>query len=156
MAHADGHRYCRREFLRASATAAAQIPREGLSETDRQAVEQKAARAKDGKTDYFQLPAQPLGPPREPAATQERRGRKRVARLTWQTAYAGDRPIRHYEIWRDNRKVGEVKYRPQTTKAPFVFEDVLSDETAHNYKLLTVDAAGRTAATDELTLPAAG
>ncbi|MHC4178720.1 MAG: hypothetical protein ACYSWU_14510, partial [Planctomycetota bacterium] len=71
-------------------------------------------------------------------------------------SYAGDRPIRRYEIWRDGRKIGQVEHRPQTTKAPFVFEDVLSDQKAHRHKLVAVDAAGRTAATDELTLPAAG
>ena len=136
--------------------AAAQIRPEGLGETDRKAIEQKAAEAKDGKTNYFQLPAQPLGPPRQPAVTQERRDRRRLARLTWQTAYAGDRPISHYEIRRDGRKIDQVKHRPQTTKAPFAFEEDLSDQTAHGYKLVTVDSAGRSAAADELTLPATG
>ena len=107
---------------------------------------------KGGETNYFQAPAEPLGPPREPAVTQERRERQRMARLTWHTAYAADQPIRHYEIWRDDRKVGQVEHRPQTTKSPLAFDDALSDQAAHHYRVITVDAAGRKAATDELRL----
>ena len=52
------------------------------------------------------IPAQPLGAPRNAAAKQEMRGQKRMALLNWQTAYAGDEPIVRYEIWRDHQKVG--------------------------------------------------
>lgn len=132
--------------------SAAQIRSESLSQTDREAIEHKTAEVKGGQTNYFQAPVEPLGPPRELAVAQERRERQRIARLTWQTAYAGDQPIRHYEIWRDNRKAGQVKHEPQTTKSPFAFDDSLSDQAAHSYRVVTVDAAGRTAATDELRL----
>lgn len=130
--------------------SAAQIRPESLSQTDREAIEHKAAQVKGGQTNYFQAPVKPLGPPREPAVTQERRERQHIARLTWQTAYAAGQPIRRYEIWRDNRKVGQVEHRPQTTKSPFAFEDALSDQAAHSYRVVTVDAAGRTASTNEL------
>ena len=132
--------------------SAAQIRPESLSQTDREAIEQKAAEVKGGQTNYFQAAVEPLGPPREPAVAHERRDRQRIARLTWQTAYAADQPICHYEIRRDNRKVGQVEHRPQTTKSPFAFDDVLSDQAAHSYRVVTVDAAGRTATTDELRL----
>jgi aryl-alcohol dehydrogenase-like predicted oxidoreductase len=136
--------------------SAAQIQPGSLSEGDRRAIEQKTAKVKHGRTNWFQAPAQPLTPPREPAVAQEVRDRQRVARITWHTAYAGDEPICRYEIRRDGRKVGQVEHRPQTSRTPFTFEDTVADRAAHTYKLLTVDAAGRTAATEELTVPATG
>ena len=136
--------------------SAAQIRPGSLSESDRRAIQQKTAKVKDGHTNWFQAPSQPLTPPREPAVAQEVRDRQRVARITWHTAYAGDEPITRYEIRRDGRKVGQVEHRPQTGKTPFTFEDTVADRTAHTYKLLTVDAAGRTAAAEELTVPATG
>jgi len=136
--------------------SAAQIKPEGLSQSDRRAVEQKTAAVKGGRTNWFQVSAVPLGPPREPAVAQAVRGGQRIARVTWQTAYAGDQPIRHYEIRRDGRKISQLEYRPQVSRSPLSFEEPLSDRAAHAYKLVTVDAAGRKAATEELTLPAAG
>jgi aryl-alcohol dehydrogenase-like predicted oxidoreductase len=132
--------------------SAAQIRPESLSQTEREAIEHKGADVKGGQTNYFQPPAEPLGPPREPAVAQQRRDRQRIARLTWHTAYAADQPIRHYQIRRDNRKVGQVEHQPQTTKSPFAFDDALSDQAAHSYRIVTVDAVARTAATDELRL----
>ena len=136
--------------------SAAQIRQDSLSETDRRAIEQKAAKVKNGRTNWFQAEAEPLTPPREAAVVQEVRDRQRVARLTWHTAYAGDEAIRRYEIRRDGRKVGQVEHQPQTGKTPFTFEDTVSDRAAHTYTLLTVDAAGRTAATKKLIVPATG
>jgi aryl-alcohol dehydrogenase-like predicted oxidoreductase len=132
--------------------AAAQIAPEGLSEGDRRAIEKTAALVKDGKTNYFQLPRQELTPPRDAAATQEVRDGKRVARLQWQTAYAGDEPIVSYEVWRDQKKVAAVPYRPQTSKQPIAFEDAIGDKSAHVYQVRTLDAAGRSAATGDFFL----
>jgi len=132
---------------------AAQIEPDALSVSDRRRIEQAAAAVKDGKTNYFQAPAQPLGAPRAPAAKQEMRGEKRVAQLSWQTAFAGDEPIVRYEIWRDNKKAGQILHRPQVTRTPFSFEETLPDKTAHQYRILAVDAAGRTAKTEDLQLP---
>jgi len=133
---------------------AAQIAPNGLSISDRRSIEKLASSAKDGKTNYFQLPAQPLTAPRGPAAEQHMRGSKRRVRLTWQTAFAGDEAIVRYEIWRDHRRISQVPYQPQTTHKPFVFEDVVADRTAHHYQITTVDAAGRSAATDGIPIPA--
>ena len=133
--------------------AAAQVPSPGLSDGDRRAIEKATALVKEGKTNYFQLPKQELAPPREAAAEQETRAGRRLARLKWQTAYAGDEPILCYEIWRDQKKVGALPYRPQTSKQPFLFEEAITDESAHVYQIKALDAAGRSAATADLPLP---
>ncbi len=134
--------------------SAAQIAPKGLSTSDRLAIEKMASAAKDGKTNYFQLPKQELTPPREAFAEQEMREGKRVVSLKWQTAFAGDEPISHYEIWRDCQKVNEVVHQPQISKKPFEFADAVRDTTAHTYQITTVDAAGHKAMTGELRLPA--
>jgi hypothetical protein len=133
--------------------AAAQIKPNSLSAADRQEIEKLAATAKGGKTNYFQSPSQPLGAVRSLEAAQTIRNQKRVVQLKWQTAYAGNEPIVRYEVWRDNQKSGQVEYKPQTRQAPFLFEDTLSDKTSHSYQVVTVDAAGRTAKTENATLP---
>ncbi len=133
---------------------AAQIEPNALSISDRREIERLAGTIKGGKTNYFQEPVQALGAPRDPGATQQMRGQKRVAQLHWQTAYAGDEPIVQYEIWRDNRKAGQIPHKPQVRRTPFSFEEVLSDKTAHQYQIVTVDAAGHTAKTEAMLLPA--
>ncbi|MDR0842134.1 MAG: aldo/keto reductase [Acidobacteriota bacterium] len=135
--------------------AGAQVKPNGLSATDRREIERLAATIKEGKTNYYQDAARPLSAPRNPAASRENRGGGQTARLTWQTAYAGDEPIVRYEIVRDGKKAGEVAHKPQVTAAPFQFEDKLSDAVAHQYRIVTVDAAGRTAQTEELVLASA-
>ena len=132
--------------------AAAQMAPNGLSVSDRRAIEKLTAQVKDGETNYFQFPAQRLGRPREAAAAQEVRDGKRAVQITWQTAYAGDEPIVRYEIIRDHQKIGEVTHEPQTTKKPFAFPDAVSDRAAHVYTVVSVDAAGRTAATADLNV----
>jgi len=133
---------------------AAQIEVDALSVSDRRGIEKLARTAKEGKTNYFQEPMQPLSAPREAAIAQDKAGGKRTVRLKWQTAYAGDEPIARYEVWRDRSKVGQVSHRPQARRTPFLFEEILSDSTAHSYKVVTVDAAGRTAETGDVPLPA--
>ena len=133
---------------------AAQIEPNALSVSDRREIEKLAGTVKEGKTNYFQDPAQALGAPRNPAASQEMRGQKRVVQLHWQTAYAGDEPIVRYEIWRDHQKAGQIAHKPQVRQTPFSFEEVLSDKAAHHYQIVTVDAAGRTAKTEDMLVPA--
>jgi aryl-alcohol dehydrogenase-like predicted oxidoreductase len=134
--------------------AASQIIPSDLRESDRTEIEQGAMAAKNGQANYFQLPAEPLGAPREATVVQERRDERRFARVTWQTAYAGDRPIRLYEVWRDNQKVGEVPHQPQTTKSPFHYEDELAGRTSHVYRVVTVDVNGRNASSEECRVSA--
>lgn len=127
-----------------------------LDASRRREIEELARRAKDGRTNYHQERAVPLSPPQEPSITQDVRGATRMARLTWHTAIAGDEPIKHYEIQRDGQAVAKVEHRPQTTKTPFAFEDRLSDRRSHSYRVVTMDAAGRTAQSEELLLVATG
>lgn len=135
--------------------SAAQVAPNALAASDRRSIEKIANSVKDGKTNYFQLPKQELTPPREALAKQEMRDGKRVVRLEWHTAFAGDEPLARYEIWRDHQKIGSISYRPQVSKKPFVFENVVADKSAHNYRITTVDAAVRTASTEDLKVPAA-
>jgi aryl-alcohol dehydrogenase-like predicted oxidoreductase len=134
--------------------SAAQIEPNALGLSDRREIEKLAGTAKNGKTNYFLAPAQPLSAPRTAQAKQEMQGQKRVAQVQWQTAYAGDEPIVRYEIWRDHQKAGQVVHKPQVTQSPFVFEEALPDKAAHSYQILTVDAAGRTAKTEDLLIAA--
>lgn len=133
--------------------SAAQIAPESLGAGDRAQIEGLAQRAKNGDTNWFQVPSQPLGAPREAAVQAVARDNGSVARLTWQTAYAADEPIVHYQILRDGEPVGQVEHTPQTTKAPFEFVDSVEPSRAA-YKVVTVDAAGKTAESEELRLPA--
>jgi len=131
---------------------AAQIEPAALTESDRRDIEKLALTAKEGKTNYFQEPIQALGAARTHAVVQEMRDRKRAVQLKWQTSYAGDEPIVRYEILRDQKKVGQVVHQPQLTRTPFLFEEALSDEDAHKYRIVTVDAAGNTAKTEDVLL----
>jgi aryl-alcohol dehydrogenase-like predicted oxidoreductase len=132
--------------------AAAQIMPSGLSVSDRRAIEKMTAPVKDGRTNYFQLPAQALTAPREASAEQQMRDGGRIVRLTWQTAYAGDEPLARYEIWRDRQKIGQATHQPQVSRTPFLFEDAVSDQAAHTYSIAAVDAAGRSAVSGDLPI----
>jgi aryl-alcohol dehydrogenase-like predicted oxidoreductase len=133
---------------------AAQVEPDAFAVSDRREIEKMARAAKEGKTNYFQAAAQPLGGPREAAADQHLREGHRISSVRWQTAYAGDEPLARYEIWRDDRKAGEVPHRPQADRTPFSFEERLGDKAAHRYRVVAVDAAGRRAETADLDLPA--
>jgi aryl-alcohol dehydrogenase-like predicted oxidoreductase len=131
----------------------AQIGADAYTLTDRREVEKLALTAKEGKTNgFFQVEKQALSAPKDFSVDQEKHDRKRIIRLKWQTSYAGDEPIVRYEIWRDNRKVGQVFHKPQVTKAPFIHEDIISDNSSHTYSLVTVDAVDRRAKTEEVRL----
>jgi len=132
--------------------SAAQVAPGELAISDRRAVERMANSVKDGKTNYFQLPRQELTPPREAKLEQHIRDGKRVIHLEWQTAFAGDEPLVRYEIWREQQKIGTIPYQPQVSKKPFLFEEAVADKTAHNYRIAAVDAAGRSASTEDLAV----
>jgi aryl-alcohol dehydrogenase-like predicted oxidoreductase len=131
--------------------SAAQIRPNALSDSDRQAIERLAEAAGKGRTNWFQVARQPLGAPREATATLQIRDQRRSVQLAWQTAYAGDQPIRHYEIRRNGQAIATVEHQPQTTKTPFSFEDPLSSEATPGYVIAAVDAAGQTAATEPMS-----
>ncbi len=130
--------------------SAAQIAPASLGTTERSEIESLARRAKGGETNWFQVPSQPLGAPRESAIEVVQQAGRQVVRLTWQTAYASDEPLAYYQILRNGGQAGRVEHKPQTTKAPFEFEDAA--DTSAAYKVVAVDAAGKTAASEELRL----
>jgi hypothetical protein len=129
----------------------AQIEPDGLGDADRKEIEQLALHAKEGKTNYFQVEEGGLKAPDQPNIKQEMKGDERVVALSWHTAIAGDQPISSYEIWRDGEKAGNLPHKPQTGPAPFMFEDRPGNRSAHTYKIVTVDAAGNRAETENLT-----
>jgi len=134
--------------------AAAQVPPDGLSQSEREEIEQAAGRVKGGKTNYFQREAEPLSPAGNPGAEVLEREGKQIVRLTWDTAVAGPDPILHYEIMRDGEVVAKAGHRPQTGLQPFEYEDTPSDGAGYEYRIATVDAAGRRSATESLIVRA--
>ena len=119
--------------------AATQIKPDGLTESDRTAVEKIASKVKDGKTNYFQLEKGGLTSVHN--VKIEKLGNQRV-RVTWDTAYAGKSPVNSYEIWRNNIKAGVVRHTPQTTKKPFKFVDTVESMDKVEYMIVTVDKKG--------------
>lgn len=125
-----------------------------LDDQARRKIEELGLRAREGKTNYFQDEYKPLGPPRDPEVSQTVLNGKRRCRLNWQTAYAGDEPLTRYEVVRDGQVVGHVAHVPQTTKAPFSFEEPLDDARGHEYRIRSLDAANRSAETAVLAIEA--
>jgi hypothetical protein len=135
--------------------SAAQIAAASLSRTDRRVIERMATQIKNGATnDGFQPANRWMSGPRDVAASQDIRGDQRVVRIAWQCAFAGFDPIAEYEVWRGTVSVGKVPHRPQTTKAPFVFEQAVSDRVAHRYRVIAVDAGGQKIPSNDLWVPA--
>lgn len=126
--------------------ASAQVGRNGMSDTDRQEVENLTMYIKDGETNYFQLTGgMEPGAPKQPVLTQKVDNSDREIKLTWDTAYAGTEPLKCYEIHRDNEIIGKVDHKPQISKDPFVYNDKVIDKDRHVYKIVTVDVNDRTA-----------
>jgi aryl-alcohol dehydrogenase-like predicted oxidoreductase len=121
---------------------AAQIRPDALNETERRELEKIGARARNGETNYFQLADKGLTPPRNAKAIKSE-----GVKLTWDTSYAGNEPISHYEIVSDNKVVGTVKHLPQVSKEPFSFQVTSGKE----FKVVAVDAIGRKSETEVIS-----
>jgi aryl-alcohol dehydrogenase-like predicted oxidoreductase len=121
---------------------AAQIKPDALGQKERRELEKIGARARNGETNYFQLADTGLTPPRNAKITKSG-GMK----ITWDTSYAGNEPISHYEIVSGDKIVGTVKHVPQVSKEPFSFEVTSGKE----FKVVAVDAIGRKSATEALS-----
>ncbi len=132
--------------------AASQILPDGLSEAERLSIEEMAKKAKEGKTNYFQMDAIPLTAPTEVFVVQNKENNVRNATIKWNTAYAGDAPIKSYEIWRDDSMIKEIPFVPQITLEPYTFSDSLNDKTSHTYVVKVVDASGRIAESQPVPL----
>jgi hypothetical protein len=122
---------------------AAQIKPDALSENERRELEKIGARARNGETNYFQLADMGLTPPRNAKLTKSD-----GVKLSWDTSYAGNEPITHYEIESDGKIIGKVPHLPQTSKEPFSYEI----HSGKEFKVVAVDAIGRKSATEVLTV----
>ena len=132
--------------------AAAQILPEGLTHKERQSIEKMAKKVKEGKTNYFQNTAINLTAPKELLVAQKKENNKRTATINWHTAYAGDAPIKTYEIWRDGARIKEIPFVPQLTLDPFSYRDLLNDGSDHIYIMKVVDDLGRVAESSPVRL----
>jgi aryl-alcohol dehydrogenase-like predicted oxidoreductase len=123
---------------------AAQIAPDGMSAEERQKVEEMTRPVKDGKTNYFQLPWVGLTPPNNIRVN----GRRKVE-ITWDSAYAGDEPLSHYEVYRDGKKIATVEHHPQTGMEPFRYVD---NEKGEEYQVISVDKEGNTSVGEKLAM----
>ncbi|MBA7513088.1 hypothetical protein ES705_05098 [subsurface metagenome] len=124
---------------------ASQLTSGSLSESEREEIEKMANRVKEGKTNYFQLDQGGLTAVQN--AKLSKTGNKTI-QLTWDTAYAGDHPIKWYEIWRNDTRIGEVEHKPQVSLEPFRFEDSPDALMNYEYKVVTVDTKNNKAETE--------
>ena len=122
---------------------AAQIEPNGLSAEERAKIEEYAGKVKDGKTNYFQvIENEGLTPPQKAELIES----DDKMRIVWQTAYAGNDPISHYEVIIDGEVVGKVEHHPQVLKSrPFVYE---TNKKADRILVAAVDKKGRRAETN--------
>jgi len=125
--------------------SAAQVGPSGLNATDRMDVEKLARIVKEGRTNYFQLTDKGLTSPANVSANQRKTGGERIVNISWNTAFAGNMPLKTYEIWRDGKIIGTVNHKPQTSKTPFTFSDKLTDDLSHGYSVIITDLSGRSA-----------
>ena len=124
---------------------ASQIEEDALSERERRELEQLGMHAYDGKANYFQLADEGLTPPRNPRISADDK-----IKLLWDTSYAGDEPITHYEVIKDGRVVETITHKPQVSlEQPFVCEIA---EPGEQFRIAAVDASGRRAESGLLTV----
>jgi aryl-alcohol dehydrogenase-like predicted oxidoreductase len=122
---------------------AAQIEPDGMSEDERLALESKMGGVKEGKTNWYQLPKTGLTPPDNLKINRDDR-----IEVTWDSAYADEAPLSHYEVLRDGELVGSVKHTPQISMEPFHFTDDLPGGT---YQVVTVDGNGNRSESEIIT-----
>jgi len=132
--------------------SAAQIRAASLRETDRLAIEDLTAKIKNGKTNYFQMEAEELSPPRAcRIGTEYQQGREQIL-ITWDTAYAGSEPVVQYDVMRDGQKTGQVIHHPQIDATRFRYAEEKDDTADHVYRIVTVDKKGNRASSDPLRI----
>lgn len=124
--------------------SSAQVKAEGLSEVERSDIEKMALIAKEGKTNYFQVHDGGLTAASDVSTDKMD---DKFVKLSWNTAYAGNHAINNYEIVRDNEIIGKINHAPQVNNTPFTFTDKTAGDQAHEYKIVTVDAADQKAET---------
>ncbi|QXP78521.1 MULTISPECIES: aldo/keto reductase [Winogradskyella] len=119
---------------------ASQVKPDAMSKERRLEIEAKTAKAAGERTNFFQLDKIDMTGPRD-LKQEVVNGR---TKLTWQTAYAAENPISHYEIVSNGNILGTVKHQPQVLKdKPFTFE--IEQSNADGFKVYTVDEKGNKA-----------
>ncbi len=117
-------------------------------------IENLAHEVKQGRTNYFQVPRNQMIGPKGLKVVQVREGNRRRVSLNWQTAIAGDQPLKRYEILVDGRMHASTPHSPQTDLAGFRYEDMRDDHEAHTYMVAAIDNAGRHAESEEVFVEA--
>jgi aryl-alcohol dehydrogenase-like predicted oxidoreductase len=112
----------------------AQIAPDGMNQSQRLELEDKTGHVNEGKTNYFQLERLDLSPPNN-IRLSEANGLE----IRWDTAYASESPLSHYEILKDGKKTVQIKHQPQVTKQPFTYFDKTPGKS---YQVVSVDQAG--------------
>jgi aryl-alcohol dehydrogenase-like predicted oxidoreductase len=123
---------------------AAQIAPDGLTREERQQIEKNAGAAKDGQTNYFQLPYRGLTPPQDIRVTGVD-----APEITWNSALADSEPLSHYEVFMGRELVATVLHTPQTTTDPFRYKGARG---GGRYSVVTVDRAGNRAESKEIAV----
>jgi hypothetical protein len=114
---------------------AAQIEPDGIDEIERKKTEELTKSLKPN-SNYFQLSKVGLTPPQNL--------RKEGDRLYWDNAFAGDSPLKSYEILVNGVKIGEVQHRPQILKSkPFAYD--ISLNSNDKVEIAAVDQSGKRA-----------
>jgi hypothetical protein len=132
--------------------SSAQVSLKGLSLSDRKVIEKMTGYAKDGNTNYFQQKGAQLTPPEKIRIEQNLIDNKRVVNLNWNSALAGDAPLKEYVIFRDGKEAGRIAHSPQVSRVPFQFRDQANDKAAHKYTVSSHDQAGRKAISPVLNI----
>jgi len=111
---------------------AAQIEPNGLTAEERKKIEDHAKNIKPD-SNYFQAIAKEgLTAPRELQLAENR--------ISWQTAFADDEPISHYEVLVNGELAGKVEHKPQILKSkPF---SLALEKTEGEISVAAVDKAG--------------
>jgi aryl-alcohol dehydrogenase-like predicted oxidoreductase len=122
---------------------AAQIAPDGLSDKKRLKLEDKTGQVNGGKTNYFQAERLDLSPPNNIRI----QGTSDIE-ITWDTAYASEFPLSHYEILKEGEPIARIQHLPQTTKEPFRY---LTGSQGGSYQVVTVDQAGNRAKSELIT-----
>jgi len=116
---------------------AAQIEPNGMTTDERKKIEEQAGKVRPD-SNYFQvIDKAGLSAPRDLQRNENK--------ITWQTAYAGDEPVSHYEVMVGGQVVGKVDHKPQILKSkPFSYD--VGDENAE-ITVVAIDKAGTRAKT---------
>lgn len=127
---------------------ASQIKWGSLSQSERKETEKVTAKIVEGKTNTFQAVGNNLTPPNNVSANSCQTGKKQKVTLNWHTAYSGTSPLYRYEIYRNDQLVETIPFKPQITKKPYQFTEVVSQGEKYKYVVSVVDMSGQKASTE--------